>query len=247
MAIETYKNAIIKLDHQFQTIYTCPTGKSSVIHSLYCSNTSTSTIYPSFRIYRPTGPAPHYFYAGNKLRLPPNITLAWDKPLNLKAEDELQVAETVIADPNGNLNPSDPTYQHLNVGNVFASIMELYNNTFERYNSILKIIDEADGPTIVYTCPSTYANSIIHGLQLTNVSTSSKTFVTISIVDNDNTAYILGYKIQVISHAAFIWDKTINLTPGQKLRITVGDPTSGTQANNAIHAIISLLEVEAIA
>jgi len=226
MAVEVHSNVLKKLDNTKQAIYTCPDVKSVVIHSLNCSNISNNVITPTFSILDYS--TNEEYILGNLIRIPPKVTLAWDKPINLKTGD------TIYA-------KSHSDYESGETAHLYLAIFEVYENPFERYaNAFAKFEDEEFKN--IYECPSDRINSIIHGMQFANVNINNgfqNSFITVRIIDIDNlnTPYIIGQNIRVPPNTIFVWDKTVNLLSGQKLSI------KSTVPNN-LHCVASMLEID---
>ncbi len=227
MAIEVYNNYPTKLTSSFQTLYTCPAQKSSVIHSLYCSNLSSFTVNPTLQLHSVSQNTD--FTLAHLVKIPPNSTLAWDKPVNLRAGDYI---EAKCDSPSG----SDV--------DILLCSMELYNNTFEKYINVgSKLGPTADGVfSLLYKCPVSKANAIIHGLQFSNISNNLNASITIQFKTASNEAFIIGQNIRVPPLTVFILDKTITLTANQSIYLKASNISS-----TSIHAFASILEIEASA
>lgn len=222
MAIEVYKNVTVKLDDTNQLIYTCPPLKSCVVHSLYCANLLDESIFPTFS-FRDSSSNIEY-NLGEKIKIPLRSTMSWDKPINLEAGDSIYI--------NANTSVPDPA-------NVFLSVMELYDNTFEKYRNSSKVLSTTN--QILYTCPSNRANAIIHSLQFSNIDhngVGQYSTVTITFQNELGDIFVLGRNIKIPPNVNFIWDKTINLSSGQKLLVR-------SDSSNNVHCVASILEVEA--
>lgn len=218
MAIEVYTNVLKKVDNTKTLLYTCPAQKSAVIHGFNCSNVTDELILPDFFIDNGVDE----FTLGKSIKIPPKVTLAWDKPLNLRSGDKIYIHS----------GPSDLENAH-----VQMSIMELYDNPFERYRNTCAKLDSTNYIDI-YTCPVIRANAIVHGLQFANVG-EVHTRVTIDIINDEDISFTIGQNIRVPPRTIFVWDKTINLRPNQKLSVKA-------EIANNIHVVGSLLEIDEV-
>jgi hypothetical protein len=218
MAIEVYTNVLKKVSNAKTLLYTCPVQKSAVIHGFNCSNVTEELILPSFYINNGVDE----FTLGKSIKIPPKVTLAWDKPLNLRSGDKIYIQS----------GPSSSENAHIQM-----SIMELYDNPFERYRNTCTKLSTSDYIDI-YSCPVIRANAIVHGLQFANVG-EVHTRVTVDMVDEEEVSFTIGQNIRVPPRTIFVWDKTVNLRPTQKLSV------KADIADN-IHVVGSLLEIDEV-
>ncbi len=88
-----FKNAGILVGTSRTTLYTCPTSTTAVIHALYISNISLSSIV-DIEITIDGGVSGNYFHIGKSLDVPSKSTLVFDKPINLEAGDILAITSS---------------------------------------------------------------------------------------------------------------------------------------------------------
>lgn len=83
-----FKNAGVEIGTTNTVLYTCPTGKTAVIHALYISNV-TDTTHGVLDIKITIDGGTTYMYVGKNIPVPPESTLTLEKPINLESDDKI--------------------------------------------------------------------------------------------------------------------------------------------------------------
>lgn len=102
-----FKNAGVEIGTTNTVLYTCPAGKTAVIHALYISNVDDS-IQGNVDIKVTIDGGTSYMHVGKNIPVPPESSFFLEKPINLESNDKIALV----------CNAS-------NVLEVVASIMEV--------------------------------------------------------------------------------------------------------------------------
>jgi hypothetical protein len=91
----TFKNAAIAVGTTDTTVYTCPSGKTAIIHAVFFSNLTTNTITVSLKVY--DNSVTTNFTLLKDIIIPANSSLQIEKPINLEASDVVKVSCNVAS------------------------------------------------------------------------------------------------------------------------------------------------------
>lgn len=83
-----FKNAGTSIGDTNTVLYTCPTGKSAVIHALYISNID-GAVQGNVDIKITVDGGTTYRHVGKNIPVPPDSTLTLEKPINLESDDKI--------------------------------------------------------------------------------------------------------------------------------------------------------------
>lgn len=84
-----FKNAGGSVGATTTDVFTCATGKTSVLHSLFLTNKHSSTGTVKVEVYDSSATASYII--NNELSVPSNVTYVFDKPINLESGDKLRL------------------------------------------------------------------------------------------------------------------------------------------------------------
>ena len=88
-----FKNAGGSVAATVTDVFTCATGKTSVLHSLFLTNKSNDAGTVKVEVY--DNSATTSYLVNNELSIPSNVTYVFDKPINLESEDRLRLTADV--------------------------------------------------------------------------------------------------------------------------------------------------------
>jgi hypothetical protein len=83
-----FKNAGVEIGTTSTVLYTCPTGKTAVIHALYISNID-GVLLGNVDIKITIDGGTTYMFVGKNIPVPPDSTLTLEKPINLESNDKI--------------------------------------------------------------------------------------------------------------------------------------------------------------
>lgn len=89
----TFKNSgltVSSLDHTVNDIYTCPSGAQAVIHALFVTNHSETTV-ANVDVKCTIDGGTTFKHIAKNISVPQENTLTIDKPINMAAGDKLRV------------------------------------------------------------------------------------------------------------------------------------------------------------
>ena len=93
----TFKNAGVAIGTSATTLYTAPAGTTGIIHAIYISNVD-GTNDATVDITVTDTSTGNTFHIMKTVEVPADSTLVIEKPINLEAQDVLQVKASAASD-----------------------------------------------------------------------------------------------------------------------------------------------------
>jgi hypothetical protein len=208
---ERYISAFKKINTTGDVLIYSSVG-DSIVHSLFICNLTSNMRHVTLT-FKDGDSTVSLF---NNLSLPASTTYSLEKTINLKNLDELYVSCDIA-------NALDVS---VGILKLVPLVDEVYTNAYARLTST---------PIKIYEAPSLTTSSI-HSFYVTNIDESLTSNVNLWIVDEFQSSFYL-MKNTEIEFFSVIWNKPINLLPGQSLYGSVEDN------DNQSDVFLSILEL----